>query len=161
MRLKIKYEKDEIFLQSRARHLITAAFLSALKRNLTPEKAFKIASEGFANYMISYYELILSSTKRGSQERFDKFRQHYEDYARNSTYLTVIRSKPDLLSVRFDRCPFAEVMAEHGVGDLSYAFCLSDYAFTDKLLPGVKLYRTHEIVKGDQFCDHTWIFQKE
>lgn len=140
---------------------MTAAFLSALKRNLSHEEAFQIAAQGFSNYMISYYELILSSTEKGSQERFDRFRQHYENYATNTTYITIIESNPDVLSVHFDRCPFAEVMAEYEVDDLSYAFCLSDYAFTAKLLPGVRLRRAHEIVKGDAYCDHTWIFQKE
>ena len=157
----IKYWKDEIFQASREKHLMTVGFLVALKSNLSHKKAFEIAANGFANYMINYYELILSFTKRGSQRRFDKFRQHYEEYARKSGYIKVLESKSNILRVRFERCPFAEVMTEYNLGDLSYAFCLSDYVFTEKVLPGVKFHRVHEIVRGDKYCDHEWTFHEK
>lgn len=156
-----KCRKDKIFQSSKEKHLITVGFLTALKDNLSHKKAFEIAARGFANYMTNYYELILSSTKKGSQRRFDKFRQHYEGYARKSGYISVLTSKSDVLRVRFERCPFAELMTEYDLGDLSYAFCLSDYAFSKKVLPGVKFRRMHEIVRGDKYCDHEWTFHKE
>ena len=140
---------------------MTAAFLCALKASLSHEKAFEIAAKGFANYMINYYELILSSTRKGSQERFDRFRQHYEKHAAESDYVKIVKSRPHILEVRFERCPFAEVMREYNLADLTHAFCLSDYAFTEELLPGVELHRTHEIAKGHNFCDHIWIFHNE
>ena len=157
----IKYWKDEIFQASREKHLMTVSFLVALKSNLSHKKAFEIAANAFANYMINYYELILSSTRRGSQRRFDKFRQHYEEYACKSGYISVLASKSNVLRVRFERCPFAELMTEYDLGDFSYAFCLSDYAFSKKVLPGVKFRRMHEIVRGDKYCDHEWTFDKE
>ena len=92
---------------------MTVGFLTALKSNLSHKKAFEIAAKAFANYMINYYEPILSSTRRGSQRRFDKFRQHYEEYARKSGYISVLASKSNVLRVRFERCPFAEVMTEY------------------------------------------------
>jgi len=46
-------------------------------------------------------------------------------------------------------------MQEEGVGELAHAFCLSDYAFTEKVLKGVELSGENEITKGDVFCDHT------
>jgi len=140
---------------------MTVGFLTALQSNLSYKKAFEIAARAFANYMINYYELILSSTRRGSQRRFDKFRQHYEEYARKSGYIKVLESESNKLRVRFERCPFAEVMTEYHLGDLSSAFCLSDYAFSEKVLPGVKFNRMHEIVRGDKYCDHEWIFHNK
>jgi hypothetical protein len=156
-----KYRKDEIFQSSREKHLMTVGFLTALKTNLGYKKAFEIVANAFTNYMINYYELILSSTRRGSQRRFDKFRQHYEEYARKSGYISVLASKSNVLRVRFERCPFAELMTEYDLGDFSYAFCLSDYVFSKKVLPGVKFRRMHEIVRGDKYCDHEWTFHKE
>lgn len=160
MNSKEKQTRDDIFEQSRIRHLITVGFLAALKEKCDPEQAFEIAALGFANYMVNYYKLVLASTRIGSQERFDRFRQHYEEYARTSNHIKIVKSEPAILSVRYERCPFAEVMAEYGVDPFLYAFCLSDYAFTEKVLPGVFLHRDHEIAKGDDYCDHTWIFQK-
>jgi len=156
-----KYRKDEIFQSSREKHLMTVGFLTVLKSNLGHKKAFEIAANAFANYMINYYELIVSSTKRGSRRRFDMFKQHYEEYARKSGYIRVLASKSNVLRVRFERCPFAEVMTEYNLSDLSRAFCLSDYAFSKKVLPGVKFRRMHEIVRGDKYCDHEWTFHKK
>jgi len=151
---------DEVFLKARERHLITVSFLTAIKSNMDSEKAFQAACDGFAHYMTKLYEQILSTTKAGSQKRFDKFRDFYEQYAKKSSYIKIIESSDTSLKVHYYRCPFAEVMAESGLEDLSYAFCLSDYAFTNNVLPGVEFNRTHEIIKGDDFCDHAWLFIK-
>ena len=160
MNPRVKITKDEIFEQSRARHLITAGFLKALNDNFSHDLAFEIAVQGFTNYMTEYYNQVLKSTEKGTQERFDLFRRHYEDYAVKSLYCNIEESTPNVLKVRYTRCPFAEVLAEYNLYELAYAFCLSDPAFTKNVLSGVKFCREHEIVKGDLYCDHTWIFTK-
>lgn len=151
-------KKDEIFEQSRQRHLMTVSLLTALKDNLDPDTAYKIAIDGFTNYMKNYYRLVLETTRERSQERFDTFRRHYERIAEKNTCCHIIKSTPTTLKVRFDRCPFVEVMKEYGLSEFSYAFCLSDPAFTRELLPGVVFHREHEIAKGDAICDHTWTY---
>lgn len=151
-------KRDEIFEQSRQKHLMTVGFLTSLKDNLDPETAFQIAVDSFNNYMRNYYQLVLGTTKEGSQERFDAFRKHYESYAKKSTYCHIIESTPTTLKVKFDRCPFAEVMGEYGLSELTYAFCLSDPAFTEELLPCVAFHREHVIAKGYPICDHTWTY---
>ncbi len=152
--------KDEMFEQSRQRHLITMGFLTALKNNLDSKTAFRIAAEGFSNYMKNYYKLMLGKTKPRSQERFDTFRKNYENYAKKSTYCHIIESTPTTLKLRFNRCPFVEVMKEYNLSDFACAFCLSDPAFTEELLPSVTFHRKHVIAKGDKFCDHTWTYMK-
>ncbi len=144
--------------KARERHLITVGFLTALKDNFEHERAFKIAAEAFGNYMTFYYTDILSSTREGSQERFDKFRKHYEEYAQKSDYIKIIKSTPHILKIQYERCPFSEIMAEYNLSDLAYAFCLSDYVFTEKVLPKVRLQRDSVIIKGDKYCDHTWTY---
>jgi L-2-amino-thiazoline-4-carboxylic acid hydrolase-like protein len=151
-------KRDEIFEQSRQKHLMTVSFLTVLKDNFNPETVFQIAVDGFSNYMKNYYRLILDTTKEGSQERFDTFRKHYESYAEGSGYCHIVESTPITLKVRFDRCPFTEVMGEYGLSELTYAFCLSDPAFTEELLPCVAFHREHVIAKGDPICDHTWTY---
>jgi hypothetical protein len=149
---------DEIYIQARARHLLTAGFLSALKSNFEPEMAMKVVEEAFAKFMIRNYESILAGTQPGSQKRFDRFRSHYEEASALKDYVTIVASESSLLAVRFSRCPFFEVMREEGVGEFAHAFCLSDYAFTKKVLPRVRFRRDHEITNGDTFCDHAWHF---
>lgn len=151
---------DFIFKASESRHLITVGFLKALLENLDDEKAFDLAVKGFTNYMTEYYNLVLGSTKERSQERFDVFRQHYRQASLKSPYCQIIKSTPEILEVRYDRCPFAEVAVKYNVFKLAYAFCLSDYEFTKNVLPGVDFQRKHEIIKEDRFCDHKWVFIK-
>lgn len=152
-------KNDEVFEKAHKGHMITVGFLNALKSNFDPETAFRVAVEGFSNYMENSYRLVLGKTREDSQERFDLFRKKYEGAAEESTYLRIVESTPTTLKVRFERCPFSEVMEEYGLSDLSYAFCLSDPAFTKKVLPGVVFSREHVIVKGDPFCDHTWSYK--
>jgi predicted ArsR family transcriptional regulator len=158
MSLLNKHGKDNVYRKAEQGHLMTIAFLSALKNSVDSEKAFEIATRGFTNYMINYYNIVLDSTIPGTQERFDKFREHYEGAAKKSSYLEIIKSESGVLKVRFNRCPFSEVMVEYGLSEYSSAYCLSDYAFTEECLPGVKFSRNHEIVKGDNYCDHTWMY---
>ena len=109
--------------------------------------------------MISLYEKVLDSTKKGSQRRFDRFREFYEDYAKKAPNLEIIESTLTRLKVKYKRCPFYEILDDLDMGDLAYAFCLSDIEFTEILLPGVKFSREYEIARGAPYCDNTWEFK--
>ncbi|GAG99600.1 unnamed protein product [marine sediment metagenome] len=85
-------DTDNILEEKRIKSLTAVSFLEALKDNLDKDKAFQIACEAFANYMIGIYEEILGSTAEQSLERFDKFRKFYEDYAIKTPYLQIIES---------------------------------------------------------------------
>lgn len=151
--------KDEIYLKKRKDSLPTISFMKAIMKNLDFNKAFKITEEAFSNYMTSLYEDILEGTEEGSQERFNKFRRFYEDYASKTSYLEIIKSNKNILKVKYNRCPFFEVCKVNGLQDLVYAFCLSDPGFTRKVLPNVTFSREKVIAKGDNYCDNTWNFK--
>lgn len=153
---KENYEIDEILEENRKKSLITVSFIEALDNNLTKEKAYKIMCDAFANFMITFYKKILNSTAKKSQERFDLFRKFYEDHAKKTPYLNIIYSNSKILKVKYDRCPFHEILNEKGLGEYSYAFCLSDNEFSEKVLSGVKFSRDHTIAQGGDYCDHTW-----
>jgi hypothetical protein len=157
---KMAIDKDAIYERSRKNHLMAVGLLAALKENLPPQQAYKVAKDGFSHYMINYYKTILGFTKEGSQERFDAFKKHYEQLAQESEYLEVLESTPAILKVRFNRCPFSEVMDDYNLTDMTTAFCMSDLSFTQELLKGVQFSRTQVIAEGDKFCDPTWTFQK-
>ena len=151
--------RDMIYKQKREQSLTAISFLAALKENLDSDMAFKIAYDAFTKYMSTYYENILSSYEIGSQERFNRFRDSYEQFAEKTVYCDIIESTPRILKVKFTRCPFFEVLIDQELGDLAEAFCLSDSAFTEKVLPGVVFTRNYEIVTGGDYCDHTWEFK--
>ncbi len=153
-------ENDEIYIQKKHKSLTAQSFLAALKDNLDKDTAFKIAKDAFERYMTSLYTHILASTKEGSQERFDKFRQFYEEYAEKTPYLKIIESKPNILRVKYERCPFLEVLEEMDLGEFAYGFCLADPAFTQNVLPKVRFSRTGEISQGNDYCDNTWEYEK-
>lgn len=152
--------EDEIIEEKKQNSLTARSFLAALKEHLSPEKAFEIACSAFTRYMTGVYERVLSSTKLGSQERFDRFREFYEDYAQKTPYLDIIESNETILRVKYTRCPFFEISKDEGLGELAYAFCLSDPAFTQNVLPNVRFSRNFTIAKGDTFCDNTWEFKR-
>ncbi len=156
-----KKNKDDIYQKSFRNHLMTIGFLEALKDNLDSELAFMIACKGFTNYMNHYYNLVLKGIPKGSQRRFDRFREHYTNYALNCEYIQIVQSNTDILKVHYTRCPFVEIMTDFELHEFSRAFCLSDCEFTRSLLPGVVFTRTQEIASGGSFCDHTWSFKKE
>jgi len=153
--------KDEIFNKKKQQSITAQSFLAALKANLDHEQAFKIATEAFTQYMTKTYEKVLTGTKEYTQERFDRFRKFYEDYASNSPYIDVVESTETILKVKYSRCPFYEILIDEDLDDLAYAFCLSDAGFTENVLPGVIFSRENEIVKGSKYCDHTWKFKGE
>ena len=152
--------KDKIFEESRRYHLLTIGFLRTIKNNFNMSEAFRLAKESFTNYMIEYYDLILFGTNPYSQERFDKFRDHYKNAASRNSYLQIIISTPNILKVHYHRCPFVEVMKHYDLKEFSYAYCLSDPGFTEVVLPGVRFQRENLISKGDRYCNHTWIFEE-
>ena len=147
-------------LKKKTESLITVSLLSALRKNLKPELAFKIASDTFASYMIGIYKEVLGETEIGSQKRFDCFREFYEEYSKITPFLDILESTLSILKVKYNRCPFFEILKDNNLEELAYSFCLSDPAFTKELLPGVKFSRSCEIAKGFQYCDNTWEYGK-
>jgi len=151
-------QKDQIYHNSLNNHMITIGFLKTLKDNLSPDDAYNFAKEAFKNYMVHRWSLILADTKPGSQERFDMFRKKHEEIAMNIEYRNVLESSPNLLRVVFFRCPFAEIMNEHGLKELTTTFCLSDFSYTEEVLPGVTLTRNSVIAEGNDCCENIWIY---
>ena len=144
--------------KKRAESLTAISFLEAIHENLDKNAAFNIAVEAFEKYMTNLYKKVLASTEKGSQERFDRFRKFYEEFAEKTPYCEMVESTPTKLKAKFNRCPFYELLKEKGLEDLGHAFCLSDPAFTKNLLPGVKFSRKHEIARGGPYCDNKWEF---
>ncbi|MHA2239567.1 MAG: L-2-amino-thiazoline-4-carboxylic acid hydrolase, partial [Candidatus Hodarchaeales archaeon] len=148
------HQKDRIYTKKKLQSLATVSFLASIKENLDNEMAFKVATDAFGKFMTTYYRNLLSDFELGSQERFNRFRESYEQFATETPYCEIIESSPAILKVKFTRCPFNEILTDEGLADLAYAYCISDQTFTENVLPGVQFSRNHEIVTGSAYCDH-------
>jgi L-2-amino-thiazoline-4-carboxylic acid hydrolase-like protein len=106
--------------------------------------------------MISIYEEVLEGTTPESQERFDKFREFYENHPKTSPYCEILESSKQLLKVVFHRCPHVEILKNEDLFEFAESSCLSDIAFTERLLPGVKFTRESSIREGSEGCIMKW-----
>lgn len=152
----MKINKDRIFLEKKEALIPTISFLKAIKQNLPPDLAYQIAEEAAANYSISYYKKVFKDSRAGLQERFDTFRKNYELYPKTSTYCEILITNSSCLKVKFNRCPYAEVLQDENLFEFARASCLSDIRFTSKFLPEIKFTRESSIVEGDNTCIMKW-----
>ena len=150
--------RDEIFKKKKEESLTAVSFLAALNDNLDKDTSFKIALDAFTRYLTNLYKKVLEKTTEGSQERFDKFREFYEEFAEKTPYCEILESTSTILKVKFIRCPFFEVLKDSNLEYLAHAYCLSDPAFTKNVLPGVNFSRKHLISNNEPYCDNTWEF---
>lgn len=155
----MKIIKDKIFYDKKNALKSTVAFLQAIKSKLPEELAIEVASEAAANFMISTYEEVFEGTEPGAQERFDNFRAFYEVYPEKSPYCEILESSNICLKVRFNRCPHAEILSSLDLFEYAASFCLSDIAFTSKLMPGVEFTRESSVVEGEDTCVMKWEYK--
>ncbi|WKZ71063.1 MAG: L-2-amino-thiazoline-4-carboxylic acid hydrolase [Melioribacteraceae bacterium] len=152
----MKIFRDKVYLEKKKNLLSTLSFLKAIDSNLPLQKAIEIADYAAANYLITYYEEVFDGTEPASQQRFDRFREHYLQHSLKSSYCEVIESTETYLKVQFLRCPFVEILDDEKLLHFAESSCKSDQAFTEKLLPGVKFNRLSSIVAGEQKCIMEW-----
>jgi hypothetical protein len=152
----MKVTKDKVFNDKKKDLKNTMAFLRAIKSKLSAERAIEISNEAAANYMIAVYEEVFKDTQPGTQKRFDTFRAFYEAHPKKSPYCEILESTNNCLKVRFNRCPHAEILTSEGLFEFAESSCLSDIAFTNKLMPGIEFTRESSIVEGDYTCVMEW-----
>ena len=90
----------------------------------------------------------------------DEFRKYYEKYPEISSYCEILESTPQILKVRFNRCPWAVILYSENLFYFASAYCLSDKTYTEKLLPGVTYTRSKNFIEGNNSCDHKWVYNK-
>jgi len=148
--------KDDIFYAKRMLLKSSISYLNAIKQLLPPEVGIKVAKLAAENYILSYYQDVFKNTLPGSQERFDKFRKHYESYPKTSTYCEICASNKSSIIVRYKRCTYAEILYDEHLSEFASLFCNSDMIFTKALLPGVDFVRKSSIISGDNECLMIW-----
>ena len=151
--------KDKIFHDKKNALKNTIAFLRAIKSKLSEKLAIEVSNEAAANFMIAIYGDVFKGTEPNTQKRFDVFRAYYEAHTKKSPYCEILESNDSCLKVRFNRCPHAEILNSLNLLEYAGSSCLSDIAFTEKLMPGVEFTRESSIVEGDNTCVMKWKYK--
>ena len=148
--------RDHIFEQKLQQSLAVLGFISSIDSNLPRKEAFNVVKEASFNFILAYYQHIFKDTLINTEERFAVFRKNYADHCQAKGYCEVVVSSRDELVVKFNRCPFAEVLYEKKLFQYAPAFCLSDIKFTEVYLPEVTFSRESSIVNGASKCIMRW-----
>jgi len=103
--------------------------------------------------------------------------RHLEDFAEFSKFWKALMSAPlfsatqqvtileegqNHLSMRVDRCLWAEHFLRIGDPELGYLVCCNaDHSMIAAYNPRLKLHRTKTIMQGDDHCDHCFRWSRE
>ena len=127
--------KDNIYLEKEKQLKATLGFLKAIKSNLSKNLAVEIAECAADNYILSIYKDVFKGTKPGTQNRFNRFRNFYENYSSLISYCEIVESTKNKIEVLFHRCPYFEILKNEKLSHFAESSCNSDLTFTNKLMP--------------------------
>ena len=96
---------------------------------------------------------------------FKEFKEIYKEqisteFMQHCTSFVVVEDTPKKLSLKFTECLWAKTFQEMNASDIGYPMCCHpDYAMAKIYHPNIKLIRTKTLMQGDDYCDHTYIWE--
>jgi len=97
---------------------------------------------------------------------FEEFKNVYKDqisteYMRNCLNFSIIEDTPQKLVLKFTKCLWAKTFLEINAPEIGYAICCyPDFAMAKAFHPNLRLTRTKCLMKGDDYCDSTYIWEE-
>ncbi|MFX1329185.1 MAG: L-2-amino-thiazoline-4-carboxylic acid hydrolase [Promethearchaeota archaeon] len=97
---------------------------------------------------------------------FKEFKEIYKEqisteYMKHCLGFEIVEDTPKKLVFKFTECLWAKTFLEIGGSDIGYAMCCHpDYVMAKAFHPKIKLERTKCLMKGDDFCDSTYIWEE-
>ena len=111
-------------------------------------------------------ELIVRQLKSSSPiTNFEEFKEIYKDqisteYMQNCLKFNIVEDTPDKLAFKFTECLWAKTFLELGASDIGDAMCCyPDFTMAKAFHPNLKLIRTKSLMKGDDHCNSTYIWE--
>lgn len=112
-------------------------------------------------------ELIVRQLKNSQPiTNFEEFKKVYKDqisteYMQNCLRFTIVEDTPNKLAFKFTECLWAKTFLELGGSEIGYAMCCyPDFAMAKAFHPNLKLVRTKSLMKGEEYCDSTYIWEE-
>ncbi|MFX1391602.1 MAG: L-2-amino-thiazoline-4-carboxylic acid hydrolase [Promethearchaeota archaeon] len=97
---------------------------------------------------------------------FREFKEIYKDqistdYMNHCLNYEIVEDSENKIALKFTKCLWAKTFLELGAPDIGYAICCNpDFAMAKAFHPNLKLTRTKSLMKGDNFCDSTYIWEE-
>ncbi|UCC18225.1 MAG: L-2-amino-thiazoline-4-carboxylic acid hydrolase [Promethearchaeota archaeon] len=112
-------------------------------------------------------DIIVRQLKNTSSIRnFNDFKEIYKEqisteYMQHCLKFTMEEDTQNKLAFKFTKCLWAETFLEMEASDIGDAMCCyPDFAMAKAFHPKLKLIRTKTLMKGDDFCDSTYIWEE-
>jgi hypothetical protein len=73
---------------------------------------------------------------------------------------TIVEDNPKKLALKFTKCLWAKTFLEINAPEVGYSICCHpDFAMAKAFHPNLKFVRTKSLMKGDAYCDSTYIWE--
>ena len=112
-------------------------------------------------------ELIVRQLKNANPIRnFKDFKDIYTEqisteYMQHCLSFTIVEDTQNKLAFKFTKCLWAKTFLEMDASDIGHAICCHpDFAMAKAFHPNLKLVRTKSLMKGDNYCDSTYIWEE-
>ncbi len=111
-------------------------------------------------------ELIVKQLKNTRPiTNFEEFKVVYKEqisteYMQNCLNFTIVEDTPNKLALKFTKCLWAKTFLGINAPDIGYSICCHpDFAMAKAFHPNLKLVRTKSLMKGDGYCNSTYIWE--
>ncbi len=111
-------------------------------------------------------ELIVKQLKNTSPiTNFEEFKTVYKEqisteYMKNCLNFTIVEETPKKLALKFTKCLWAKTFLEINAPEVGFVICCyPDFAMAKAFHPDLRLTRTRCLMKGDEYCDSTYIWE--
>jgi hypothetical protein len=112
-------------------------------------------------------EIIVRQLKNTTPiTNFEEFKKIYKDqisteYMQHCLNFKIVEDTPNRLAFKFTKCLWAKTFLELDASDIGDAMCCHpDFAMAKAFHPNLKLVRKKSLMKGDDHCDSTYIWEE-
>jgi hypothetical protein len=156
MQTKMTYEES---VRDKYHEMICLA--DELERILGKEKTLKIMGKARDRYITE-----ITKKERKPVENFEDFKasekaENASPYFSHTLTLTYPEETPNKLTLHVTECLWAKVFKEMKATDLGYILhCQPDFAYAEACHPKINMKRTKTLMQGDNYCNHTFYWEK-
>ena len=148
---------DALYERVRQEIKLAVYFAREMYESLGKDRALEIIGRAYQNYSDDHMsEPYLDMPM---EKRFSKFKENLKAEAERDKSFRIVEESDTHIKVKFHRCPYYEVYKEYGIPEVCEKFCDADFGAFRKVHPRLRLARTHEIPRGDSYCDHCWTLE--
>ncbi len=102
----------------------------------------------------------------GPITNFEEFKESYNqmmtgDLMTHCTRFAIVEDTPKKFALKFTKCLWAKTALEFNAPELGYNICCNpDFEMAKTFHPNIKLIRTKTLMNGDDYCNHTYIWEE-